>query len=69
MRTIVDAITDSTPTSREIGQGQPLITPRDTSNDNRYNGVIIIYKKYLNVGGKHEQRNSLVKNELERGHA
>lgn len=53
MRTIVDAITDSTPTSREIGHGQPLITPEEIHlNDNRYNGVIIISKKYLNVGGK-----------------
>ncbi len=30
MRTIMDAITtDSTPTSREVGQGQPLITPEE----------------------------------------
>ncbi len=53
MRTIVDAITDSIPISREIEQGQPLSNSRrDTSNNNRYKGVIIISKKYLNVGGK-----------------
>ncbi len=32
MRTGVDAITESTPTSREVGQGQgqPLIIPEET---------------------------------------